>query len=210
MKHLMIPVLFLFMVCTLIESSPRAQSNAEAMRVLKRFKHEPNIREMQKKALSYALVNQNRIRGLFARASVSGWLPRFRARYQYNSEDDRSTSFPTPTSAILTDQDTDLDHRLEFRLEWNLSDLIFNRNELSVYKELKKLVELRTDILKEITKLYFERRRLQVDLILAPPRSLLNRIRRILRLQELTADLDGLTGGHFSRRLKSAGHDPYK
>jgi len=41
-------------------------------------------------------------------------------------------------------------------------------------------MQLRDDILDEVTRLYFERG----------------------RLQELTADIDGLTGGYLSRRLR--------
>lgn len=212
MKRIICCLLLLLPVVFLSKERPTQAQNlaASARKILARFKHEPTVREMQKVAIRYALVNQDRIANLFVRARFAGWLPEFRARYNYNTDDDRTTSFPTPTSPILTSQATDLDHRFEFRATWSLDELVFNRNELSVYRELKRLVELRTDILKEITKLYFERRRLQVDLILNPPRSLLNRVRRMLRLQELSADLDGLTGGYFSRRLKASGHDPYK
>ncbi len=192
---------------------PKAQTRnlaKEARRILKRFKTEPTVREVQKVAIQYAMVNRSRIASLFFRARAAGWLPEFRARYNNNNDDRRSTSFPTPTSPILTSQSTDFYHRFEFRVTWSLDELIFNRNELSVYRELKRLVELRSDILKEVTKLYFERRRLQVSLIISPPKSLLGRIRKMLRLQELVADLDGLTGGYFSRKLKAIGHDPYR
>lgn len=203
-----------FLVCAMIvpqQDELQAQNlQRQAAKILKRFKAEPNVREVHAAALKFALVGRGRIQSLLTRARGAGWLPEFRMRYNYNTDDDRSTSFPTPTSPILTVQSTDLDHRFEFRASWNLDELVFNRNELSVYRELKRLVELRTDILKEVTKLYYERRRLQVDLILRAPKSLLAMVRRKLRLQELSADLDALTGGFFSRRLKSAGIDPYK
>jgi len=215
MKRLLLSIcLFTFVVGTPKTFFPERVAHAnlakQARRLLKRFKHEPTIRQVHKAALRNALVTQGRIQSLFTRARVSGWLPEVRARYNYNTDDDRSTSFPTPSSPILTVQSTDLDHRLEFRLTWNLDRLVFNKNEMSVYKELKKLMELRTDILKEITKLYFERRRLQVNLIINPPKGILAMVRQKLRLQELTADLDALSGGYFSRKLKAAGHNPYR
>lgn len=182
----------------------------QARNILKRFKHEPTIRQVHRAAMGYALVHQSRILSLLSRARFAGWLPEFRFRYNRNIDDDRNTTFPTSTTPILTTQSTDLDHRFEFRATWSLDELIFNRNELAVYRELKKLVELRVDVLKETTKLYFERRRLQVDLILNPPKRLLTRIRWMLRLQEMTADLDAFTGGFFSRRLRATGRDPYR
>lgn len=191
--------------------SSQAQSDLDrqARAILKRFSSEPTVREVHRVAMNYALVNPGRIQSLITRARHAGWLPEFRFRYNRNTDDDRNTVFPTANTPILTTQATDLDHRFEFRATWKLDELIFNRNEITVYRELKRLVDLRVDVLKETTKLYFERRRLQVDLLVNPPKSLLGRIRRMLRLQELAADLDAFTGGFFSRRLKEVGRDPY-
>ncbi|MCB9637691.1 MAG: hypothetical protein H6728_17705 [Myxococcales bacterium] len=207
-------IALLGVLCGLPNNPVRAQVDPEMERkataLLKKFSKEPSIRQLHKAGLEYALVNQDRIGGLVSRARHSGWLPEFRVRYNRNTDDDRTTSFPTLNSPILTTQATDDDHRLEFRATWRLDDLIFNRNEITVYRELRRLVELRTDILKEITKLYFERRRLQLDLMVRRPSNLLAYLRQRLRLQELSADLDALTGGNFSRLLREAGKDPYK
>lgn len=194
------------------ETGSFAQPNMarQARVILNKFRSEPTIRQVHNAAQSYALVNQGRIASLMSRARNAGWLPEFRFRYNRNVDDDRNTVFPTANTPILTTQSTDLDHRFEFRVTWRLDELVFNRNELAVYRELKRLIDLRVDVMKETTKLYFERRRLQVDLMLKPPKTLMARIRRMLRLQELTADLDAFTGGFFSRRLKAAGKDPYK
>ena len=53
-----------------------------------------------------------------------------------------------------------------------------------------------------MTRLYFDRRRLQVDQLLKPPRSIEDQIENELRLQEMTANLDALTGGAFSASIK--------
>lgn len=213
MKKLGIMMSLLLLVVGLAESEPRAQSGGlhqQAKRILARFKREPKVRELHQAAAKYALVSHNRITSLVSRAQFSAWLPEFRARYNRNVDDDRTTVFPTSTTPILTSQSTDLDHRFEFRATWDLDKLIFNQNELRVYQQLKRLIELRVDVMKEVTKLYYERRRLQVDLIVRPPNTLLGRVRRMLRLQELAADLDALTGGHFSRRMRAVGRDPYQ
>ena len=62
-------------------------------------------------------------------------------------------------------------------------------------------MQLRDDILDEITRTYFERRRLQIDSYMSPPEDLKLKLEKELRIQELTADLDALTGGCFSERL---------
>ena len=203
---------FLAATWVLWDADPAMAQNTarQANAILKKFRTEPTIRQIHRVAANFALVNRDRITSLMGRARFAGWLPEFRFRYQRNTDDDRNTVFPTVNTPILTTQSTDNDHRFEFRATWKLDELIFNRNELAVYRELKRLIDLRVDVLKETTKLYFERRRLQIDLMIKPPKTLLRRIRMMLRMQELTADLDAFTGGFFSRRLKAIGKDPYK
>ena len=60
------------------------------------------------------------------------------------------------------------------------------------------MVQLRNDILDQVNRTYFERRRLQQELLASPPKDEHALIEKQLRLEELTADLDGLTGGYFS------------
>lgn len=64
------------------------------------------------------------------------------------------------------------------------------------------MVQLRDDILDEVTRTYFERRRLQLEACLSPSLELKKKLQDELRMQELTADLDALTGGNFTARLR--------
>ena len=67
------------------------------------------------------------------------------------------------------------------------------------------MVELRDDIVDEVTRIYFERRRLQVSLLTQPPSDPQVAIDKELRQRELAAMLDGLTGGYFSAQLNRGG-----
>ena len=66
------------------------------------------------------------------------------------------------------------------------------------------MVELRNDILSEATRIYFERRKLQVEMMSFEQDAPRDGFDKKLRLMELTALLDRLTGGRFSNVLKSA------
>jgi hypothetical protein len=63
-------------------------------------------------------------------------------------------------------------------------------------------VQLRDDVLNEVTRLYFERRRLQVETLLSGPEDIADKIENELRLQELTASIDAITGSYMLKRLK--------
>ena len=58
-----------------------------------------------------------------------------------------------------------------------------------------------TNLEAEVTRLYFQRRRAQVELVLSPPADAAEEARRRLDLEELGAQIDGLTGGALTRAL---------
>ena len=80
--------------------------------------------------------------------------------------------------------------------------LIWNSDQTSIDTRSKLMVELRDDIMNEITRTYFERRRLQIEMVTSSPNDLKVSLEKELRLQELTADIDALTGGYFSNQLE--------
>jgi hypothetical protein len=63
------------------------------------------------------------------------------------------------------------------------------------------MVQLRNDIVDEVTRTYFERRWLQLTLLTHPPADPQELMELELRLQELTALLDGFTGAWFSKQM---------
>ena len=70
--------------------------------------------------------------------------------------------------------------------------------------ESQDVVKLRDTVLTQVTGLYFDRRRLQVDMLLDPPKDVRAQVDQQLRLMELTAELDGYTGGQFSAEVARA------
>jgi hypothetical protein len=93
------------------------------------------------------------------------------------------------------------DDKVVVRLEWRLDKLVMSSEQIRVINETGKANKMREKVLDEVTRLYFDRRRLQVDNLLDPPSSLSDRIEMELRLQEMTANLDALTGGQFSASI---------
>lgn len=93
------------------------------------------------------------------------------------------------------------ENNYSFTFEWELGDFLFNPDQVRISDESRDLVELRNDVLEEVTQFYFQRRQLQIDLLLSPAEELRERLRLELQLQEVTANIDYLTGGYLTQRL---------
>jgi hypothetical protein len=189
--------------------------------VLSRFDEEPTVLEVQEVATAYAHISQDTMDGWSTRANLQALMPRVRVRTRWQTfddvQDDFDQSFEADADGNLVLADVDQDNRIEddedFRLElwgdWDLRELVFNPDLLRVSNEVSDLVELREDILTTVTSLYYERRRSQAQLILDPPADPVERLRRELEIQELTAGIDALTGGWFSAELSRRGLPAY-
>ena len=66
---------------------------------------------------------------------------------------------------------------------------------------MSSLAALQEGVLKEVTRLYYTRRRLQIDLIISDPRDPATRLSKELRIEQLTATLDALTNNLFARSV---------
>ena len=89
---------------------------------------------------------------------------------------------------------------LDFGFSWDLADLIWSSDQTSIDVRSRLTTQLRQDLLEEATRLYFERRRLRAEFEEHPAEDAALRQERRLRVEDLTAYLDALTGGGFSGR----------
>ena len=114
------------------------------------------------------------------------------------------TSSGTERRITTSEQDEGLrrrDRDIKLEFTWDLGDFLYNPDQVRISDETRDLVELRNDVLEEVTQFYFQRRQLQIDLLLSPPEDLRERLRMELQLQEVTANIDYLTGGYLTQRL---------
>jgi ligand-binding sensor domain-containing protein len=158
---------------------------------LKTFlKKEPSIEEIQQAALKYNEVHPDKIRKWRKALKLRALFPQISLDYDktinYDSGADRYYVGPRDWGISFT---------------WNIADLLWNPYEDNVDTRSRLTTQLRLDILDEINRVYFERLRLKQE-ILSSNLSGKELFDKKLRLKELTAILDGYTGGYFSRRLK--------
>jgi competence ComEA-like helix-hairpin-helix protein len=177
-------------------------------KVLKRYAGEPTVREVQDHAIEYLRIHPDVIDSWRARARTNALAPRLTT----NATGDVNNDLRTVTQTGEADIESKTDSRggkLTIGASWDLDRLVFEPQEMAVAREGVRVANLRDRVLDEVTRRYFERRRLQVDLELSPPTDLGDRVKKELRLQELTADIDAATGGWFSQKLTEAGRAPY-
>jgi len=175
--------------------------------VMGHFRNEPPIEEIQAAAIRYAEVHPSKIEVWRKAAALKAFLPSLSLDYDLSSDEnidlDRGGT-ADPDQFIAGPEERSRDWSVG--LSWDLSELIWNNDQTSIDTRSRLMVELRDDVLNQVTHLYFERRRLQVEMALSDAQDLPVKIEKELRLQELTANIDALTGGYLSRKIKAVPH----
>jgi len=174
--------------------SPMIQRQLDAL------KEEPSVQKAQAAALSFFNISPDGVQGMRSRASYKGLMPTLDARYRRNDTNlnvDTTNTVAIGPDAFLFDNVVGSVNEVQVGVRFNLPLLVFNAEVLDV----GSLAVLQEGVLKEVTRLYYTRRRLQIDLILNPPGDPATRMSKELRIEELTSTLDAMTGNLFSRSL---------
>lgn len=178
------------------EGSPR--SFAGVQNDISNFNNEPSIREVQNWAIDYAEVHPNKIKGWRRGAKYRAIMPTVSVGLDRDAtEYFHWDSGPNPDNLLKGRDFMDWD----FSISWDFGDLIWNPDQTSIDSRSKLMVELREDIMDQVTRLYFERRRVQVEMR-EPSTDSQEKLDQEMRLAELTALIDSLTGGAFSERIE--------
>lgn len=154
------------------------------------FENEPTVSEVQMMAIKYAEVSNEKIQGWRRKAGAKAILPKISFGYNNNVYGTSSGSF------AVGPNDWDVS------VSWDLGDIVYNDAQTSIDVRSKLMVQLRNDILSEVTSLYFERRKLQIEIARGQNKSIQKNEEDEIRLMELTALIDRLTGGEFSGAIK--------
>lgn len=171
---------------------------------LLRLRTEPTVRQVHEAALRWLRLGPERLRSLERGVDRRGWLPDLELRGAYGTGssvrwfEDQAQSSGTVFDLLDRERDHGSDYDAAVVLRWELGDLAFAPDALDVSREAREVIELRDEVLDEVTQLYFERRR--VLLTLREGHADAAECARLrLRADELAAGLDAWTGAFFSR-----------
>jgi hypothetical protein len=177
----------------------QSRKRVQLARLKEILKHEPSIQEVQRAALTHYQLEPERIDSMSSAARLKGLFPEVDAGFDsllgHNFTSTQDALFPTlpfkERQAGSNDQTV-----WHVRGVWDLSRVVFNPEQL----DIKTLGSLQETLIREVTTMYFSRRRVLANLILSPPEDEEDLYYEQLRLDEMTATIDSFTGGKFADR----------
>ena len=190
------------MMCAFVLPAQAADPQAEASEVLARFDHEPKVRAVQRRAVAYAHANPADVASWRSRARLSSLLPTLRVGADYDTDKDDTRTYTSGTAEPRQVEGNDQQMGYEVRATWDLNEAVFNKSEVQIRRAVVNASKQRDSLVSEVTKIYFSRRRAQVELMMGDDMTAKARVKQELRIAELTAYLDGLTGGWFSKQIR--------
>ena len=85
---------------------------------------------------------------------------------------------------------------------WNTNDFIYDNEMKEVLNQARLTANIKENLLDDVTRIYFQRRKLQLEGILSPPTDLKEKLEKNLQISELSGQLDSRTGGWFTREIE--------
>jgi len=156
------------------------------------LRKEPSIQEVQQAALHCNEVHPDKIKKWRSALKYRALFPEISLDYDKTIYGAYGASY---RGAIVGPKDWGVNFK------WKVGDLIWNSYEDDIDTKGRLNTRLRLDILDEINRVYFERLRLRREIV-DSSLSEEELFAKELRLRELTAILDGYTGGFFSEKTK--------
>jgi hypothetical protein len=163
---------------------------------------EPSYGELQKAAMRFSDVDPDKISRWHAESRLKALVPKI----SVGADNSTSTNYEIYTSAtkdyIVTGPE-DMSKGFDVSISWDLGNLIWSDDQTNIDVRSRLTTQLRNDILDDLRRAYYERKRLQFELLSSPPADVRARFEKELRIQELTQAIDDLTGNYLSRHMRS-------
>jgi photosystem II stability/assembly factor-like uncharacterized protein len=164
------------------------------------FLNEPDISDIHQAAIEYSEVSPEKIKWMRQAAKNQALIPKFSFKLDGNiSRNINLDRGGTNDPDFFIEGPKDKKWGWGIGLNWDLSELVWSYHQTSIDVRSRLMVQLRNDILDEVTKLYFERLRLKHEIEQMSVQEKHPVRLKQLRLAELTANIDALTGGYLSR-----------
>lgn len=178
------------------EATPPEPVDHAAARLLERVgKGEPSVSDVQRAAADRSSAGA--IGSWRSRARLAALVPKVSADLKI---DERRYRVVGLTASSEVDYVRDSPSMvIGFRLSWDLGGLVFADAELRAAQQSSATAKTRAEAVGQATRVYYERQRLMLEVASEPAPTARERAEQELRLEELAAELDALTGGLYTR-----------
>lgn len=179
--------------------------------VLAEFAFEPSVQQVQAWASDYANTSPAAVERWLRQSKSFAALPTLWLRFRFTDDWDQDFQYYAadglvdqdgePLFAALDDAGRAQEAQYMVQARWDLDQLVMSSERIRIIGEAQDIAKLRDKVLTEVNRVYFERRRIQAEMLLAPKGDVLGQVKDELRIMELTANLDAMTGGRFTAAL---------
>ena len=168
---------------------------------------EPDFAELRQAALRYNEVGPEKIAHWRQQSRLKALLP----RVSVGLDHDRSNTYEIYTSAskdyAVTGPD-DISDGWDVSFSWDLGDLMWSTDQTSIDVRSRLNTQLRNDVLDDLRRAYFERKRLLFELMHNPAKDAKAQFEKELRIEELTQAIDDLTGNYLTEHRSKMSYLP--
>ncbi len=187
----------------LIRTNPSELSPEKVVLFRMLIQLEPSFREFQEAVTRFHDAGQKKIDRWHFESRLRAAVPTFyfSKSLSRNRSIDIDRGGTADPDKYITGPD-DFSRNWNMNVSWDLGDMIWSTAQTSIDSRSKLDAEFRRDVLSETTRLYYERRRLQMQLAFRPSASEEAHMADLIRLDELTSLLDTVSGGVFSDKLE--------
>ena len=183
------------------EGFAKEDLSKKAEEILGSFAHEPSLEDLKRAALQFQDADEERARGWRRAPNLAALLPVFKVVVDHDLERDETLD-RRQDEPDAWGVDTDRDWGFQMSAQWHFGGLVFHSDEIRIWNALADRASRREAVLALLLGYYYERRRVQLELRLKPPETVGEIVERKLRIAELTASIDALTGGALSAGLE--------
>ncbi len=175
---------------------------------------EPSVIEVQKQALKFSsLPTTNDYKRYRLQARLRNLVPR--VGIDLNSTG-TNTDYYQSDKGISTDislnNDFNAGKTLRYERDgkafkqlsvlWNTNQFVYDDEIRFILNQARLTANIKENLLDDVTRIYFQRRRLQLQNLSSPPRDQIDKLSNELQIAELTGQLDSRTGGWFTKEVE--------
>ena len=175
------------------------EKNLKSFKIV--FDNEPVFRELQQAAMKFCDVSPEKIKNWQRDSKLKALVPKVSCGLA-NHRSTNSTIYTSATKDYIAVGPDDIYNAADVSVSWDISQIIWSDDQTNIDVRSRLNTQLRNDILDDLRRAYYERKRLQFDLMMSPPKDIRSRFERELRIQELTQAIDDLTGNYLSDNMR--------